>query len=138
WWRFGKRFLRELPFEVGKRYDTSGITVENLPDTEPEFRPFFAWYHDQDDGVVHTKTGKWYFVDQMYHADPLFAAVDVRPLDKDLGFQLGVTPRHYFAKGEYDFQGRPTGHLPELKYVNLGCTGTIEMDARARIQIERQ
>lgn len=147
-WRYDKPFERELPFEVGIRYDEEEPVDENLEDASPEFRPLAVWIrhqtYDEDYAIIAPGGGggggeakaKWLYVDRLGEVDQKLPSVHVRPLDKDLGFELTVSPRHFFAEGHWD-DAAASRREPKFDYEDLVCTASFRLDARMRLVLRR-
>lgn len=134
-WNSPRAFERELPLESGKDYTVKPPTSLLPADTESDYRPLFAAIQDSVSGAKHTKNDKWIVLDRANTGSTDLVNIGVRPLDKELGIETQVSPRHYLGAGHFT-AGDGTEKLPELDYKKLLITAAIQIDHRQRIVLK--
>ncbi|QDU61227.1 hypothetical protein Pan216_20810 [Planctomycetes bacterium Pan216] len=134
-WTFQKVFQRETLLRYNVDYSTIPATDNNEEGTEPEFRPLMVFVLDDTDGDAHEADDNYHYVDKLGEDIEGATSVSVRPLDKEMGFELGVSPQHYFANGHFD-DADAARVQPEFDYEALLVTATIEVDERQRVTLD--
>lgn len=112
---WGLRFCRQLPLQ----------NTATLRNPWPDFQPLLAL-------LKNPETGR--------HApvDSLEGLHGVRPLDNDLGVQIGTRPggNHILAKGHFDASNasttRPSAITPVYNYEELVVTAAVRLDERIK------
>lgn len=123
---FDKKFLRLLPFLMGKDYLNDTVTDNNPSDAEPEFREPFAV-------VKHPENNKWYYVEQFDGTDYPEANAEVRMAAREMAaFVRGKKP-HVYAKDVYG--GGIDDPEASVDYRQLILTVAFELDERLEYEI---
>lgn len=127
WWNFGQKFLADTCLEKNADYTTHPLDRDDQPeDVEIEYLAPLVLVFDSHDGPQHKHSGKYYPVERLHEIDPNYRSVGVKILDKQMGFELRVTPRHYFAHP--DCADIVTNIEPEWYYQDLQITATFATD----------
>ncbi|WP_166820533.1 hypothetical protein [Thalassoroseus pseudoceratinae] len=133
WWRHNKIFMRNL--FVGEDGNDEG-----------ELLPLLAFVADTEDGALHEATDKTYRADKMSKSNEYLKDISVEPLDTQLGVRFKVTPNHYIALGNWEYEpaenadpevsyAYSTTVEPELDYNKFTVTAAFETDKRQQIKV---
>ena len=143
-WLGSKTFLRETFLVAGKDYSRGALPGYN-PDDQGQHDqvPLIGLINDVVDLYEprHGATNRQYYIDRISEAGLIGAdkSLSVRPLDKDLGFQISGAYRHYMGldhildNGDDDALQRPM----EFNWENLSFVACMEIDERQRVRISR-
>lgn len=141
-WPGQKVFTRDLLLEKGYDYTKEPPTPRDDGDGEIEFREMMVWVRCRQSGNPEGATGKWLWVDKMEGSAAAQAAAigvyrscSVRPLDRRMGFKLGIHPGHYYGLGVFPANGH-TDTDPQFSYKDLVVTAAFTTDLRQRIVVE--
>lgn len=132
WFGGGKNFERQLFLKRGYDYQGAApVKKKNATDSADEFLPMVAWVYDDADGDLHQASNKWIQTDRLNEAfADIHSGVSLRSLDTQMGIDLGCTPRHLFAKLDWDAELYKTNVLPEFNYRKLAVTAVVRHDQR--------
>lgn len=138
-WAFKKKFERSTLLKEAWNYaPADGPTDQGKTDRVAELRPIYALIKDtvQTANAKHTKDGKWHLVDKLDQGYQGQArALHVRPLDTELGVEVGGHPPHYLAAE--DWAGAKASETePEFTWRQIIVVGAMKSDVRARVVIE--
>jgi hypothetical protein len=130
--------------QEGVDYHESPPVDANRGGAEPQWRPMFVLVKDTASGIGfdHQPDDRYHYVEQLA-ADFSNAvgggitSANVRPLDGRMGFELGVTPRHYFALDtSFDNDSLNTTVPAPFDFKTFVCTGFFETESRFKVVID--
>lgn len=124
-WRPGKRFERELAWDVPA--DADDWTERN-----PELLLAFMQYPDPNAEDPETADTIWARAEDLTQLD--MGGVRVIPAESDLGVELGYVINHFFALNAWDEEvAAPSNYTARVDYMTLVITGRFKTDERLKM-----